>query len=102
MGQPVGQSADDRRRGPSLFSRVTGSAAAWARGAAADMREATPAAATNRLGGVEPRPATQAPARPAQPAQQRLAGLDPRDRIAGTQAEEELLDIPAFLRRQAN
>ena len=61
-----------------------------------------PAAATNRLGGVESRPATQAPARPAQPAQQRLAGLDPRDRIAGTQAEEELLDIPAFLRRQAN
>jgi cell division protein FtsZ len=92
----------DRRRGPSLFSRVTGSAAAWARGAAADMREATPAAASSRLGAPEARPTTQAPARPSQPAQARLAGLDPRDRIAGTQAEEELLDIPAFLRRQAN
>ncbi len=92
----------DRRRGPSLFSRVTGNAAAWARGAVSDMREATPAAATNRLGSPEPRPAVQAPARPAQPAQQRLAGLDPRDRISGTQAEEEMLDIPAFLRRQAN
>jgi cell division protein FtsZ len=92
----------DRRRGPSLFSRVTGSAAAWARGAAADMREATPAAASSRLGAPETRPTTQAPARPPQPAQARLAGLDPRDRIAGTQAEEELLDIPAFLRRQAN
>ena len=92
----------DKRRGPSLFSRVTGSAAAWARGAAADMREATPAAAMNRLGSAEPRPAQQAPARPAQAAQPRLAGLDPRDRIGGAQAEEELLDIPAFLRRQAN
>jgi cell division protein FtsZ len=100
-GQAAAMDAD-RRRGPSLFSRVTGSAAAWARGAAADMREATPAAATNRLGSPEPRPAAQAPSRPAQPAQQRLAGLDPRDRISGTQAEEELLDIPAFLRRQAN
>jgi cell division protein FtsZ len=94
-------SAHDRRRGPSLFSRVTGSAAAWARGAAADMREATPAAASSRLGAAE-KPAAQAPARPAQPTQPRLAGLDPRDRIAGTQQEEELLDIPAFLRRQAN
>jgi cell division protein FtsZ len=109
--QGYGQALDpqgDRRRGPSLFSRVTGSAAAWARGAAADMREATPAAAINRLGNAETRPAVQAPTRPAQqapaaqPTQQRLAGLDPRDRIAGTQAEEELLDIPAFLRRQAN
>jgi cell division protein FtsZ len=66
------------------------------------MREATPAAASSRLGAPETRPTTQAPARPPQPAQARLAGLDPRDRIAGTQAEEELLDIPAFLRRQAN
>ena len=56
----------------------------------------------NRLGSAEPRPAQQAPARPAQAAQPRLAGLDPRDRIGGAQAEEELLDIPAFLRRQAN
>jgi cell division protein FtsZ len=100
--QPAAPAAEDKRRGPSLFSRVTGGAAAWARGAAADIREATPGAAMNRLGSAEPRPAVQAPARPAQPAQARLAGLDPRDRIAGTQAEEELLDIPAFLRRQAN
>ena len=34
--------------------------------------------------------------------QPRLSGLDPKDRIAASRAEEDLLDIPAFLRRQAN
>ncbi|HEY9537792.1 MAG TPA: hypothetical protein VIS03_09395, partial [Kiloniellaceae bacterium] len=33
--------------------------------------------------------------------QARLA-LDPAERIGHSQAEEDLLDIPAFLRRQAN
>jgi cell division protein FtsZ len=28
--------------------------------------------------------------------------LDPSDRIAASRSEEDLLDIPAFLRRQAN
>ena len=69
----------------------------------------------------EPAPRLQAPTMPAQPApqpvaqpranaaapqtaeaQQRLAGLDPKDRIASTRAEEEFFEIPAFLRRQAN
>ena len=70
-----------------------------------------------------PAPRLQAPTMPAQPApqpvappraattpavpqaaeaQQRLAGLDPKDRIASTRAEEEFFEIPAFLRRQAN
>ena len=31
-----------------------------------------------------------------------LGGLDPADRITGSDEEEDLLDIPAFLRRQAN
>jgi cell division protein FtsZ len=34
--------------------------------------------------------------------QPRLSGLDPKDRLATSRAEEDLLDIPAFLRRQAN
>jgi cell division protein FtsZ len=34
--------------------------------------------------------------------QPRLSGLDPKDRISANRAEEDLLDIPAFLRRQAN
>lgn len=51
-------------------------------------------------------PARQAapaqPARPAAPAAQpRLSGLDPQDRLSA-RPEEDLLDIPAFLRRQAN
>ena len=31
-----------------------------------------------------------------------LGGLDPADRLMGTDDEDDLLDIPAFLRRQAN
>jgi cell division protein FtsZ len=37
-----------------------------------------------------------------QPAAQPMLNLDPSDRIASPRAEEDLLDIPAFLRRQAN
>ncbi len=70
-------------RVPSLIERVTG------------VGRARPAAAPppDRA----PRPAA-APARPAQP---RLAPLDPDER-PGTSKEDDLLDIPAFLRRQAN
>jgi cell division protein FtsZ len=39
-----------------------------------------------------------APARPAQP---RLTPLEP-EQATGTSKEDDLLDIPAFLRRQAN
>jgi cell division protein FtsZ len=45
-----------------------------------------------------PRPV---PAAPARPTQQRLAPLDPEER-SGLSKEDDLLDIPAFLRRQAN
>ncbi len=34
--------------------------------------------------------------------QPRLTGLDPAERVGVSQSEEDLLDIPAFLRRQAN
>jgi cell division protein FtsZ len=37
-----------------------------------------------------------------QPTAQPMLNLDPSDRIAAPRAEEDLLDIPAFLRRQAN
>ena len=67
-------------RVPSLIERVTGVGRA---------RPPAPVPA--------PRPAT-VPARPAQP---RLAPLDPEER-PGTSKEDDLLDIPAFLRRQAN
>jgi len=41
------------------------------------------------------------PAQPS-PVQPRLSGLDPKDRLAARREEEDMLDIPAFLRRQAN
>jgi cell division protein FtsZ len=68
-----------KARGPSLFERVTG----VTRG-----RGATEVAPL-------PRTASQHP-----PAQPRLGPLDPADRLGAK--EEDLLDIPAFLRRQAN
>ena len=65
-------------RGPSLFERVTG---------------------VGRARAVQqPEPERQAPA----PAQPRLGSLDPSDRLGPTKTEEDTLDIPAFLRRQAN
>ncbi len=69
-------------RVPSLIERVTGVG-----------RARPPAPMPDR----SPRPAA-APARPAQP---RLAPLEPEER-PGTNKEDDLLDIPAFLRRQAN
>jgi cell division protein FtsZ len=47
----------------------------------------------------EPQPAPRVTPQP--PAQPRLGALDPADRISPTK-DEDLLDIPAFLRRQAN
>ena len=47
-------------------------------------------------------PAPRAP-QPRQSAEQaRLEGVDPQDRLPSSRSEEDLLDIPAFLRRQAN
>jgi len=84
--------AQKKLRGPSLFERVTG--VGRARQAATDERAARPT-----------------PAQPAAPmaggggaSQPRLGALDPTDRLGGgaPKSEEDMLDIPAFLRRQAN
>jgi cell division protein FtsZ len=63
--------------------------------------EATPAAMIERVAKPEPPPRASAPSTPP-PVQPRLAGLDPADRITPRKSEEDMLDIPAFLRRQAN
>ncbi len=70
-----------RGRVPSLIERVTG------------VGRVRPATAPP----VAPRP----PAAPARAAQPRLAPLDPDERPSAAK-EDDLLDIPAFLRRQAN
>jgi cell division protein FtsZ len=78
----------ERRRAPSLFEKVT-----------------------SKLTGGQPqqRPAAPAP-QAAAPAQRKVEPqalqpqlqLDPADRMSISRAEEDMLDIPAFLRRQAN
>jgi len=114
-----------RSRGPSLISKVTGLGRLLGGGQAAERRaEAAPSApapvrtaskAAEALRApaaplAAPRAAAPAPSRPA-PAQQPAAepramqprlNLGPADRQAGAVADEHLLDIPAFLRRQAN
>jgi cell division protein FtsZ len=73
--------AKPKGRVPSLIERVTG---------------------VGRARATAPDPTLRAPAQPAKPtAQPRLAPLEPEDR-PGITKEEDLLDIPAFLRRQAN
>jgi len=87
-----GPAEDAKPRGrTSLFQRVTGGRP--------PQTAAQPEPA--------PRPAAPAPrtAQPQQPAagqQERLGGLDPTERLPASRKDEDLLDIPAFLRRQAN
>jgi cell division protein FtsZ len=78
---PRAEPAKEKRRGPSLFERVTGTGRARAAQATPASHQAQPAAPT---------------------AQPRLGGLDPVDRVAAPAQQDDLLDIPAFLRRQAN
>jgi cell division protein FtsZ len=92
-----------RPRSTNIFRRVTGGAAGLMR-AGVDLldrqSEPAPQAAVQR-----PRQASRLPREAQVPAaeqplaQPRLSGLDPADRLG---SEDDLLDIPAFLRRQAN
>jgi cell division protein FtsZ len=74
----------------SLFERVTGASRTVAKPAAAPV----PAAESAR-----PAPVQSKPAAPAAP---KLAQLQATERPAAPRDEEDLLEIPAFLRRQAN
>jgi cell division protein FtsZ len=79
-----GETARAKPRVSSLFARVTG--------AGRVSRAAKPEAGSQ--------PAAERPVAP--PKQPRLGGLNPEERLPASQSEEEVLDIPAFLRRQAN
>ncbi|MEQ8354893.1 MAG: cell division protein FtsZ [Kiloniellaceae bacterium] len=72
------------------------------RSASPGQPERQSAAPANPGPASQPAPAADAQGAPGNGAQQRLSGLDPAERIGHSQAEEDLLDIPAFLRRQAN
>lgn len=66
---------------------------------AAKPAEPAPAPAPARAQVTAPVPQVQAPP----PVQDRLDGMDRIERTqAAAQSEEDLLEIPAFLRRQAN
>ena len=71
--------------------------------AATPQADSTPAPAPVQM----PTPVQSAPAmieQPAAPVPQKasLGGVDPADRLPSAETEDDLLDIPAFLRRQAN
>ncbi|MFM7347414.1 MAG: cell division protein FtsZ, partial [Tagaea sp.] len=103
------QPAAPKRR-PSLFERMTRTGVAKTE-TAPEAPRAQPtlvmpqggimptAAQPAAPAAIQPPLATPAPA--PQTAQPRLGGLDPSDRLA-PKAEDDLLEIPAFLRRQAN
>jgi len=101
--EPAPQAVAEKRRGPGLFTRAANRALDLARQTGADLREATPSAMMTRI--AKPDPVMRAPApQPAapQPAVQARLALDPTDRLSARPSEEDMLDIPAFLRRQAN
>ncbi|WP_282606490.1 cell division protein FtsZ [Pelagibius sp. Alg239-R121] len=110
--------APKRPRG--LFAKMTGAARALnagkplaqtsqslsplARPASPELPAATAPQATPMPPMPQPAPVS-APASTLQGTssqQPRLSGLDPSERIGTRQTDEDLLDIPAFLRRQAN
>jgi len=86
-------------KAPNLFERVTGGAKSKVSlfGSKAQQPKAAsqPPSMT-----AAPSPAPQM--RSTTMAEPTLGGLDPEERLQPSQAEEDLLDIPAFLRRQAN
>ena len=86
--EPAKDAATVPSRGPSLFERITGTARGRDDKAPASGSKSKPSATT----GAEPTPA----------AQTTLKDLEPAPAPANTSVEEDFLDIPAFLRRQAN
>ena len=79
-----GDSQGARKAGPSLFSKVTGQS--W-------MRRGPEAAE---------QPAESATQKPQEAPRPKLSGMSPSDRPTKASADDDLLEIPAFLRRQAN
>ncbi len=91
--------AKEKKRTPNLFQRMTG--AGWNRQEATEptLAPAPEPAADTPAETLKPAPAPAAGYKEAQPT---LHGVEPRHQPPATQTDEDLLDIPAFLRRQAN
>jgi len=99
MTNASGEQHRPKKRGRSLFGRVT---------AAARTRDPETAPEPSAAPPAQERPAerstaAQRPAPAERPDQHRLGPLDPEERIRTSRVDEDdLLEIPAFLRRQAN
>ena len=90
------QKDDSRRRGGNLFQRITRTGKIPTHEPPTVISEAKTAPAPTK-----PVPVAKNLQKTALQ-QSRLAGVDPEDRVQTSQAEDDLLEIPAFLRRQAN
>ncbi|MFO1189135.1 MAG: cell division protein FtsZ [Alphaproteobacteria bacterium] len=104
MGRRPGNPTAGSGRGLSFFERMTGGRARQRR-AQEEAAIQTQSALGQPTANPAPAPKAQQPAaRPAAetPVQPRLGGLDAKERINLKSGEDDLLDIPAFLRRQAN
>jgi len=102
---PVTSAAKVKGKGKGLFARVTGLAGGnTATSAPVEPISFMPKAAMPTPAPV-PAPVQKATLEPApKPAEEQnsLGGLDQSDRLESSQPDEDMLDIPAFLRRQAN
>lgn len=91
-----------KRKGPSLFERMTG-VGRVSRKVEAERKEAEARQTARREPVASPRAEQPAPAAPAPTtAPKKSEALSSSVRIEPKSEDEDLLDIPAFLRRQAN
>jgi cell division protein FtsZ len=98
-GRGQAAAGEPARRGASLFEKMTSRLTGQPLPA---QPAAQPSRAQVQAPAQAPRVQVREPHRAEAPAAQPMLNLDPSDRIAAPRAEEDLLDIPAFLRRQAN
>jgi len=87
-----------KRKKPTLFERVAEAAGVVSGERRTHLGQRVEPVAT-AAGAAQPR---QRPPAPADTRQPRLGGLEPAGGPGRSEAEGEMLDIPAFLRRQAN
>jgi cell division protein FtsZ len=108
--EPSAVKASEPRKLPGFFAKMTGGASRAIQ-AATQGGQRGPGGAVPTQGAAQPaapprasaEPKLRAPAGPAvRAAEPRLSGLDSAGPDSAGQADEDLLDIPAFLRRQAN
>jgi len=113
--EPVAVKAPEPRKVPGFFAKMTGGASraiqAATQGATRGGEQRGSRNTTAAQGPARPAATPQAGAQPrlrnpagpsARAAEPRLSGLESARPNSAAQADEELLDIPAFLRRQAN